>query len=102
MTLAQQTLAQQVCEAGLDSQTEKRILLALVSDDVAVRVTRYHDGFVPTSYRYAAEGSCTVTEITTTGSTSTPSRYDRKRSNGKGALVQITVAKAGQRRGRYI
>lgn len=96
------TLAEQVERAGLDNESEKRILGALHADDVTVTVVRYNDGFVPNSYRYAANGKCTVTTITATGSTVTSARYSMKRSNGKGALVQITVAKAGQRRGRYI
>jgi hypothetical protein len=101
-TTTASTLADSVAASTLDAATKSRILAALTTDDVTVTVTVHHDGFVPNSYRYAKTGNCTTTVITATGAVETPGKYDMKRSGGKGADVVVTIAKAGQKRGRNV
>jgi hypothetical protein len=96
------TLADAVAAANLDATTTRRILGALTPEDVTVTVTVHHSGWVPNAYRYAANGYCTTTTITTTGVTETSGRYNMKRSGGKGADVAVLIAKPNQRRGRYV
>ena len=94
------TLAAAVQTADLAPELARRILAALTPDDVKITVTEHHDGFVPMSYGYKTFGDCTTTVITAEGATSTEHKYDRRRSNGVGAKIVVTIARPGQKRGR--
>ena len=93
-------LAAAVQAADLAPELAQRILAALTPDDVQVTITDHHNGFVPTSYGYKTFGDCTTTVITAEGATSAEHKYDRRRSNGIGAKVVVTIARPGQKRGR--
>lgn len=101
-TTTASTLADSVAASTLDAATKSRILAALTADDHVVFVTEHHDGFVPNSYKYAKTGKSTRTTIEAGSVRVSPDRYDMKRSGGKGADVVVTIAKAGQKRGRNV
>lgn len=100
-TTTAQSLAEAIAAADINGKVRHRVMTALQPDDVCVIVTEYWDGWVPNSYRYPKPGKCMTTRITATGVTQEPGTYDRKRSGGEGPCEVVTIAKAGQKRGRH-
>jgi hypothetical protein len=100
--MSSQKIARNVIAHVTDDWTKHRVLKALTHDDKRVTITHYNDGFVPLSYRYKKTGDCTITIITADNVTVAHDKYDMKRAEGKALKTVITIAKAGQKRGRIV
>lgn len=94
-------IAQAIGDAEMD-----RIVAALADDDVRITVTVYHDGWVSNSSKTKMDkGRCATFCVSVAGDfqfDSSFGTYDRRRSFAQGPKHTIAIAKAGQKRGRYI
>jgi len=79
-----------------------KVIAALTDGDERVEVIVYHAGWVPNSYPRAKYGEATVYRVTPDDALEVTAEYNMRRSNAQGPAHTITIARAGQKRGRYV